>query len=98
MTTKMDDQFTWHRKLGHVSIGILAKLSRLNLVKGLPKLSYAKDFFCDACAKGKQSRSSFKSKRDITTSRILELLHLDLFGPSNCMSIGEKYYGICSCG
>ena len=93
VSMKVDEQFAWHRKLGHVSIGILAKLSSLNLVRGLPKLSYAKEFFCDACAKGKQVRSSFKSKNDVTTSRILELLHLDLFGPSNYMSIGGKYYG-----
>ncbi|CAN1345668.1 Retrovirus-related Pol polyprotein from transposon TNT 1-94, partial [Linum perenne] len=33
-----DEKLAWHRKLGHVSIGILSKLSSLELVKGLPKL------------------------------------------------------------
>ncbi|CAN0917421.1 Retrovirus-related Pol polyprotein from transposon TNT 1-94 [Linum grandiflorum] len=92
VSVKQDDQYVWHRKLGHVSIGILARLGSLDLVRGLPILKYEKDFFCDACAKGKHTRSSFKSKSDITTTRILELIHLDLFGPANTKSLGGKYY------
>ncbi|CAN1303414.1 Retrovirus-related Pol polyprotein from transposon TNT 1-94 [Linum perenne] len=83
-----DEQFAWHIKLGHVSIGILSKLSCLNLVKGLPKLDRTKSFFCDACAKGKQTRSSFKSKSDVTSHDCLDLIHLDLFGPANSASLG----------
>ncbi|CAN0924921.1 Retrovirus-related Pol polyprotein from transposon TNT 1-94 [Linum grandiflorum] len=92
MSVKTEDKIAWHRKLGHVSIGILAKLGSLDLVKGLPKLDQTKDFFCDACAKGKHSKSSCKSQTVISTTKCLELLHLDLFGPSNIMSLGGKFY------
>jgi len=53
-----------------------------------------KDVFCDECQKGKQSRVSFKAKNMISTSRPLELLHLDLFGPSRTISIGGNYYAL----
>ncbi|CAN1825758.1 Retrovirus-related Pol polyprotein from transposon TNT 1-94 [Linum perenne] len=92
ITVKKDEKLAWHRKLGHVSIGILSKLSSLDLVKGLPKLDKTKDFFCDACAKGKQTRSSFKSKSDISSKECLDLIHLDLFGPASSSSLGGKSY------
>ena len=45
---------------------------------------------CDACQMGKQTKSSFKSK--ISTSRPLQLLHMDLFDPSRIASYGGNYY------
>ncbi|CAN1753150.1 Retrovirus-related Pol polyprotein from transposon TNT 1-94 [Linum perenne] len=91
-SVKGETQMDWHRKLGHVSIGILSKLSSKNLVRGLPKISSIKDFFCDACAKGKQTRTSFKAKSIISTTEPLELIHMDLFGPANIGTLGGKYY------
>ena len=49
---------------------------------------------CDAFQKGKKSKVPFKNKNMISTSRPLELLHLDLFGPSRTMSIGGNYYAL----
>ena len=59
---------------------LLSKLSKLNLVKGLLVTKFVKDKICDACQLGKQTKSSFKKKKFISTSRPLELLHMDLFG------------------
>ena len=70
----------------------ISKLSKKNLVKGLPKLVYQKDFICVACVKGKHKKSSFQSKNLISTTRLLKLLHIDLFGPSNTLSIGGRVY------
>lgn len=42
---------------------------------------------------GKQMRVSFKSKKVISTSKPLELLHLDLFGHSRKRCLGDNYYG-----
>ena len=72
----------------------LNKLISKDLVIGLPKLKFEKDRLCDACQKGKQVKSSFKSKNVISTSKPLELLHLDLFGPSRIKSFGGNYYGL----
>jgi len=36
---------------------------------------------------------SFKPKKVVSTSKPLELLHLDLFGPSRTRSLDGNYYG-----
>ena len=46
----------------------------------------------DACQLGKQTIVSFKSKNIVSTSRPLELLHKNLFGPTRTISLGEKCY------
>ena len=71
----------WHRRLGHVSSSLLNKLISKDLVRGLPKMKFAENKICEACVKGKQIRSSFKPKNQVTSSRTLELLHMDLCGP-----------------
>ncbi|GJT90619.1 putative ribonuclease H-like domain-containing protein [Tanacetum coccineum] len=50
---------------------------------------------CVACNKGKQHKASYKhisAVRLITES--LQLLHMDLFGPTNIRSIDQKYYSL----
>ena len=79
-------------RLGHANMDLLNKLSTEQLVKGLPSVTFQKDKVCDACQFGKQIKSSFKSKKIISTSRPLELLHLDLFGPMRTASLGGKFY------
>jgi hypothetical protein len=70
----------------------LSRISKNDLVKGLPKLNFKKDHFCDSCQQGKMHRSTFKSKKVVSTKRPLELLHIDLFGPSRIASLnGSKY-------
>ena len=71
----------------------LSKLAKNDLVIGLPKLSFDKDKIYDACQFGKQVRNSFKSKNSVSTSRPLELLHIDLFRPMDVLSMGGKSYG-----
>ena len=70
----------------------LSKLVKNDLVIGLPKLKFDKDKICDACQFGKQVRNSFKSKNSVSTPRPLELLHIDLFGPMDVLSMGGKSY------
>jgi len=61
---------------------------------GLPKLKFEKDHICEACKKGKQIKHYFKLKNIVSTSKPLELLHMDLFGPSRTMSLGGNYYAL----
>jgi len=72
----------------------LNKLISKELVIGLPKIKFEKDKLCGACQKGKQVKSSFHSKNVISTSKPLELLHMDLFGPSRIKSFGGNYYAL----
>ena len=55
----------WHHRLGHASFGVISKLSRHDLVNGLPKVKFTSDKICEVCAKGKQTHSSFKTKNII---------------------------------
>jgi hypothetical protein len=49
---------------------------------------------CAVCQAGKQVGSTHHSKNVMTTSRPLELLHMDLFGPVAYLSIGGSKYGL----
>jgi len=87
-----DKKWVWHRRLGHANWRLISKLSKLQLVKGLPNIYYHLDALYGACQKGKIVKSSFKSKDIFSTSRPLELLHIDLYGPVNTASLyGSKY-------
>ncbi|XP_075098790.1 uncharacterized protein LOC107765553 [Nicotiana tabacum] len=88
----LDDPWAWHRKLGHTSMHTIHNLYKNDLVIGLPKLDFSKDQICDACQLGKQTRSSFKVKNIVSTSKPLQVLHMDLFGPTRTVSIGGKKY------
>ena len=57
-----DDVMLWHKRLGHASLSLLNKLVSKDLVVGLPFIKYNDDKVCDACARGKQVRISFKLK------------------------------------
>ena len=87
------DSWLWHRRLAHASMDLISKLAKRNLVSGLPNLSFEKDKICAACQKGKQTKISFKPKNIVSTSRPLQLLHMDLFGPTRTLSLGGKRYG-----
>ena len=81
-----------HRRLGHIHFDLITKLNRKQLVRGLPLIKCEKDRICDACQHGKQSKCSFPLKKEVSTSRPLELLHLDLFGPTQVASLGGMRY------
>ncbi|XP_070022553.1 uncharacterized protein [Nicotiana sylvestris] len=87
-----DDAKLWHRRLGHASFTLVNKLVRKYLVHGLLKSSFKDHKVCDACVKGKQVRSSFKPKKEVSISRPLDLLHMDLCGPMRLPSRGGKKY------
>jgi hypothetical protein len=78
----------WHRRLAHVGMKNLHKLLKGEHVLGLTNVCFEKDRPCAACQAGKQVGSTHHSKNVMTTSRPLELLHMDLFRPVAYLSIG----------
>ena len=88
----LDDTWLWHRSRGHASMHTTVKLSKHDLVCGLPSYKFEKERICGACVKGKQVCSSFKSKKYISTSRPLELLHIDLCGLILVRSLKDSSY------
>jgi hypothetical protein len=82
----------WHRKLGHLSFDLLSRLSKLNLVRGLPRLRFEKELVCAPCRQAKIVASSHPSLTDVMMECPCELLHMDLVGPSHVRSAGGKWY------
>ncbi|GJV54503.1 putative ribonuclease H-like domain-containing protein [Tanacetum coccineum] len=79
----VDESNKWHRRLGHVNFKNLNKLVKGNLVRGLPSKIFQNDHTCVACQKGKQHKASCKAKLVSSISQPLQLLHMDLFGPTS---------------
>ena len=90
----VNDSWIWHKKLSHLNFCNLNDLVRKDLVRGLPKVLYNPDGLCDACHEAKQSRTSFKNKTESSIEEPLHLLHLDLFGHVNVLSINRKRYAL----
>jgi hypothetical protein len=94
LIAKSNMGWLWHRRLAHVGMRNLHKLLKGGHVLGLTNVVFEKDRPCGACQAGKQVGSSHPTKNIMTTSRPLELLHMDLFGPIAYISIGGNKYGL----
>ncbi|GKB35503.1 putative ribonuclease H-like domain-containing protein [Tanacetum coccineum] len=87
-----DESNLWHRRLGHVNFKTMNKLVKGNLVRGLPLKLFEINQTCVACQKGKQHRASCKTKTVSSISQPLQMLHMDLFGPTFVKSLMKKMY------
>ncbi|GJX33134.1 retrovirus-related pol polyprotein from transposon TNT 1-94 [Tanacetum coccineum] len=88
----IDESNLWHRRLGHINFKTMNKLVRGNLVRGLPSKLFENDHSCVACQMGKQHKASCKTKLVSSISHPLQMLHMDLFGPTFVRSINHKIY------
>ncbi|GJR39843.1 retrovirus-related pol polyprotein from transposon TNT 1-94 [Tanacetum coccineum] len=77
--------------IGHANMRLIQSLASKELVRNLPKLKFDQHF-CDACKIGNQAHASHKAKNIVSTTRCLELLHMDLFCPSIVRSYGGNLY------
>nr|GEU28715.1 hypothetical protein [Tanacetum cinerariifolium] len=91
LATIDENSTLWHRRLCHTNMRLIQSLASKELVRNLPKLKFDQ-YFCDACKIRKQAHVSHKAKNIVSTTRCLELLHMDLFGPSAIWSYkGNRY-------
>jgi len=90
--TKTSLGWLWHRRLAHVRMGTLKKLMKKELIRGLKDVTFEKDKLCSACQVDKQVANNHPTKAYLSTSRVLELLHMDLFGPTTYASLGGNKY------
>ncbi|GJV84009.1 putative ribonuclease H-like domain-containing protein [Tanacetum coccineum] len=93
----IDESNLWHRRLGHINFKTMNKLVRINLVRGnlvrgLPSKLFENDHTCIACQKEKQHKASCKTKLMSSIRQPLQMLHMDLFGPTSVRSINHKIY------
>ncbi|WVZ75942.1 LOW QUALITY PROTEIN: hypothetical protein U9M48_023954, partial [Paspalum notatum var. saurae] len=82
----------WHRRLGHLSFGLLVRLSSMGLIRGLPKLKAEKDLVCHPCRHGKMVATSHTPVSQVMTSYSGELLHMDTVGSARVASVSGKWY------
>lgn len=77
-----DDAALWHRRMGHMSFGLLNSVLNLKVES---------DTKCVICAMGKHSRKPFNEPGTRAT-RQLELIHTDVCGPMPVRSLGGARY------
>jgi hypothetical protein len=94
LIAKTNMGWLWHRRLAHVRMKNLHKLLKGEHVLGLTDVCFEKDRPCAACRVRKLVGSIHQSKNMMTTSRPMELLHMDLFGPIAYLSIGGSKCGL----
>ena len=88
----MDESWLWHRRLGHINFDNLVKVNNLGAVRNFPKITKPSNPICRHCQLGKKTRIRFKTK-EYSTSKPLELVHIDLCGPTRTKSLqGESYF------
>ncbi|GJX59057.1 putative ribonuclease H-like domain-containing protein [Tanacetum coccineum] len=90
--TTIDESNLWHRRLGHINFKTMNKLVKGNLIRGSPSKIFENNHSCVACQKGKQHKASCKTKLVSSIIHPLQMLHMDLFGPTFVRSINHKIY------
>nr|GEV63884.1 copia protein [Tanacetum cinerariifolium] len=91
LATIDENSTLWHRRLGHANIRLIQLLASKELVRNLTKLKFDQHF-CNACKIRKQAHASHRARNIISMTRCLELLPIDLFGPSIIRSYrGNRY-------
>ncbi|GAA0159518.1 hypothetical protein LIER_16272 [Lithospermum erythrorhizon] len=89
VSRKNEDAELWHKKLGHTNYRNIHQLISKEAVRGLPTLEI-KDNVYGECQVGKQTKSCHQNLQHLVTTRILELMHMDLMGPMQVGSYERK--------
>ena len=89
-----DESWLWHKRLSHLNFKSMNYLVHRELVRGLPQMEFTQEGLCEACQKGKSKKGSHNGTDTSAITEPLQLLHMDLFGPVNVMSISTKRYDL----
>ena len=88
-----NESWKWHLRLGHLNFNGLKLLSTSSMVHRLPSIE-KREYVCEICTLGKQQRSPFPSGRSWRAPKPLELVHTDICGPFDPISVGGNKYFI----
>jgi hypothetical protein len=84
------DTTLWHHRLGHMSEKGMQILHKRNFFPDLKQIDLD---FCEHCVYGKQKRVRFLRVEKEKKSERLELVHTDVWGPTQVSSLGgSRYY------
>ncbi|GJV70717.1 retrovirus-related pol polyprotein from transposon TNT 1-94 [Tanacetum coccineum] len=65
----LSQAWLWHRRLSHLNFDTINLISKNNIVTGIPKLKFVKDYLCSSCELGKAKRKSFHTKTTPSSKR-----------------------------
>ncbi|GJV97777.1 retrovirus-related pol polyprotein from transposon TNT 1-94 [Tanacetum coccineum] len=82
----------WHCRLSHLNFDTINLLLKYDIMTGLTKLKFVKDYLCSSCELGKAKRKSFKTKTTLSIKQWLQILHMVLCGPMRVESFNGKKY------
>ncbi|KAJ8707740.1 hypothetical protein PYW07_011417 [Mythimna separata] len=89
MAKPYDDTYLWHQRMGHLNF------TSLNIVpyytEGVKLSTGMETSICVTCLEGKQTRKPFPAVGS-RASILLELIHSDVCGPMQQISIGGARY------
>jgi len=92
LLSKEEEVKLWHQQLGHLNLKGIKKAWSSEAIRGLPDLKIVEGSICGECQVGKQTKMSHPRLEHQATSKVLELLHMDLMRPMQVKSIGGKRY------
>jgi hypothetical protein len=84
----------WHKQVSHVNFQHFKLMEKQNLVGGLPKFRTEEVMsqVCKTCQLGKQVRHPFSSQTTHVSSKLLEMIHLNVWTTKTESIRGCKYY------
>jgi transposase InsO family protein len=82
----------WHRRLGHMTIDLLCRLSGLVLLRGLLLLKFESNLVFAPYYHGKMIATSHSLVNTVMTEHPGQLLYKDTVDPSQVHSMGGKWY------
>jgi hypothetical protein len=92
LISKTSKGWLWHRRIAHIGMSPLKKAFKKGMVLGVKDVTFEKDKLCSACQAGKQVASHHHMKAYVSTTRPLELIHMDLFGLTTHKSLCGNLY------
>jgi len=92
LMSKDDEVKLWHQKLGHLNLRGMKRIMAEEAIRGIPKLQMEEGKICGECQIGKQTTMSHPQLEHHTTTKVLDLIHMDLMGLMQVESLGGKTY------
>ena len=87
LISKEDKVNPWHQALRHLHLKGVNKISSKEAIRDIPRLKIEEGKIYGECQIGKQTKMSHKKLQHLTTSKVMELLNMDLMGPIQVESL-----------
>lgn len=83
-----EESWLWHKRLGHINFNDLVR----DMVRDMPQIKKPPSTSCKPCHEGQQKKTKFHIK-EYSTTKTLDLIHVDLVGPMRTKSLqGDRYF------